>query len=95
MAILYLAIASTACNDSVYGVIFVPMFISSMDDSVGDANEKTSTALLAMLGLGAGEIIGAIAFGIITDKCTKRTTVLLNVLAVTVGFGFLFNYRMV
>ena len=50
---------------------------------------------MAMLGLGAGEIIGSLFFGRITDKCTKRTVVLLNVLAHTLAFGFLFLYRII
>ena len=45
-----------------------------------------------MLGLGPGEIIGSIVFGRITDKFTHKSTVILNVIALSVSFGLLIIY---
>ena len=45
-----------------------------------------------MLGLGTGEILGAMLFGRITDKCTTRQTVLANVIAATIAYFFLILY---
>jgi len=51
--------------------------------------------LYATLGLGAGEIIGALAFGKITDKFSKRTVLIINLFTLTLGFSWLFIYRII
>jgi len=56
---------------------------------------KASKALYATLGLGAGEIIGALAFGKITDKLSKRMMVMINLLTLTLAFAWLFTYRVI
>ena len=45
-----------------------------------------------MFGLGPGEIIGSIVFGRITDKYTHKTTVIINVIVLSVSFGLLIIY---
>ena len=69
------------------------MMTDTMDhETEWDSEEKTSNALLCMLGLGVGEILGSLAFGRIIDKCSMNFTVLLNCLVVAVAFGFLILY---
>jgi len=45
-----------------------------------------------MLGLGVGEILGALAFGRITDKLTYKTTVILNLIVVSLAYAILIGY---
>ena len=56
------------------------------------STEKTSRALLCMLGLAAGSILGWIIFGRITDKCSIKITVLINMLVTTTAYAFLLLY---
>ena len=56
------------------------------------ATEKTSRALLCMLGLAAGSILGWIIFGRITDKCSIKITVLINMLVTTTAYTALILY---
>ena len=39
--------------------------------------------------MGVGEVVGSIAFGRITDKCSTKTTCLLNVISTTISYGLL------
>lgn len=39
--------------------------------------------------MGVGEVLGSIAFGRITDKCSTKATCLLNALATTISYGLL------
>jgi len=48
-----------------------------------------------MIALGVGEILGSIASGYITDKFQTRTTVMINMIACTVGYGFLILYGVI
>ena len=41
-----------------------------------------------MVGLGVGEILGALIFGKATDSFSKTNIVLLNLFMFTVSFGF-------
>lgn len=45
-----------------------------------------------MIGLGCGEIIGSLVFGRLTDKCPTNTIVVINAIAMTVGYAFLILY---
>ena len=68
-----------------------------MTETMGDhsewkSTEKTSRALLCMLGLAAGSILGWIIFGRITDKCSIKVTVLINMLVTTFAYTFLILY---
>ena len=45
-----------------------------------------------MLGLGGGEILGALVFGRIADKLENKQTIMINMLTATVGYIFLILY---
>ena len=90
MAMLYPTIFSTAINLAILSSVFIKMMVDTMDKWSDET--QTSNALLCMLGLGSGEIIGSMAFGRITDKCDKKTTFLINVTACTVGYALLILY---
>ena len=93
MATLYPIMLNTAINLGILSSVFIKMMTDTMGERTEwDSKEKTSYALLCMLGLGAGEILGALAWGKIIDKCPTKVTVLINVLAVTVSFAFLILY---
>ena len=61
-----------------------------MDDP--DSDNDTPDALLCMIGLGCGEIIGSMVFGRITDKMPYKKTVIINVVSLVVGGAFLILY---
>ena len=64
------------------------MMVDSMSDDLGwDKKEKASTALLCMLGVGPGEMIGSIIIGRITDKFAHQTTVIINLIVVAIAFA--------
>ena len=93
MSALHLVILQTSINLGIYASVFINMMTDTMEDKTEwDSNEKTSKALLCMLGLGAGSIVGWLFFGRITDKCSIKVTVLLNVIATTIAYGCLFLY---
>ena len=93
MSALHLVILQTSINLGIYASVFINMMTDTMEDKTEwDSNEKTSKALLCMLGLGAGSIVGWLFFGRITDKCSIKVTVLLNVFATTIAYGCLFLY---
>ena len=92
MIVLYPIILSTSINLGIYSSVSIKMMVDTMDDEAlwgTDDKEKTSKALLCMLGLGVGEIAGSIAFGRVMDKCPIKCTVLINILAATIGYGSL------
>lgn len=45
-----------------------------------------------MLGLGAGEILGSLAFGRITDKCKFKVTIILNIIAASISYLMILVY---
>ena len=57
-----------------------------------NSTEKTSKALLCMLGMGVGSILGFAVFGRITDKCSVKMTLIVNMLVTTIAYGFLILY---
>ena len=57
-----------------------------------DEGKRDQYALLAMVGLGAGEIIGALGFARILDKFSSRITIAANMLAVVLAFSLLLGY---
>lgn len=93
MATLYPLMVSTALNLGILSSVFIKMMVDTMDDRTewGD-QDKDSKALLVMIALGVGEVLGSKVFGYITDKCETKKTVLLNMLACTVGYAFLILY---
>ena len=67
--------------------------VKTMGDSHGWSDQsKDSKALLCMLGLGGGEILGALAFGRIADKLENKKTIMINMLMSTIAYVFLILY---
>ena len=93
MMTLFPMMALTALNSGVQASVMIPMMVDSMKgrDEWGQ-QEKTSYALLCMLGIGVGEILGAIAFGRITDKLKYKSTVIINVTVLSLAFSILIIY---
>ena len=90
---LFPSMALTSLNVGLYAASLITMMVDSMGENEGwSKQEKASNALLCMLGLGPGEIFGAIAFGRITDKCSHRTTVIVNVVVLTLAYALLILY---
>lgn len=93
MAVLYPLITGTAINITILSSVFVQMMVDTMDDRTSWSDQdKASNALLCILGFGIGEIVGSIIFGKVTDKSSPRITILVNIVALTVGYGFLVLY---
>ena len=79
LAALYPLMGAAAINIAIYSSVFVRMLVDTMDDiTKWDDAEKTSNALLCMLGLGAGEIIGSLVFGKVTDKLPFKTIIVIK-----------------
>jgi len=67
---LYPTMILTALNLGIFASTFINLMTATMDDP--KATDSTSNALLCMLGLGTGEIIGSLVFGRITDKLPHK-----------------------
>ena len=93
MMTLYPTIIVSALNLGAYASTFINMMESTMDDP--DSDNNTPNALLCMIGLGAGEIIGSMVFGRITDKMSYKQTIMINVVSLAVGGAFLILYASV
>ena len=93
MATLYPLMVSTALNLGILSSVFIKMMVDTMDDRTewGD-QDKDSKALLVMIALGVGEVLGSKVFGYITDKFETKKTVLINMLACTVAYAILVLY---
>ena len=93
---LYLLILSTAINEGIHATVLINMMKSTMVDiTKWDSQEKDSKALLCMLGLGSGEIIGSLIMGRIQDIFSHKNTVYLNIFATTLGYACLILYAAV
>ena len=97
MVMLYPIMLSTAINVGIFSSVFIKIMTETMteEDYPNDewtSEEKTSLALLCMLGLGVGEIVGSLVFGRIIDKCKLGWTVFLNCVSVAVSFALLIYY---
>ena len=57
-----------------------------MDDN-WDPDKKNEFALLAMIGLGVGEILGAIVFGRIGDRLSMKVLIATNMFSAVVAFS--------
>lgn len=79
MAMLYPLMLSSAINIGIFSSVFIKMMKDTMEEerTDWDNTEKTSKALLCMIGLGFGEIFGSLAFGRIIDKFSLTGMVLL------------------
>ena len=66
MLILTPLITQTAFNVAISSGVFVTLMEKTMDD--WNEDKKNQQALLAMVGHGVGEIVGAIIFGRLGDN---------------------------
>ena len=93
MAKLYPIFLTIAINIGIYSSVMIKMMADSMnEDSDKSEKDKISEALLCMSGLGLGEIIGSLIWGRVIDKFSHKTMVLLNILALIVGYSCLILY---
>ena len=93
IATLYPLIFSTALNLAILSSVFIKMMVATMDDRTDWSDQdKDSNALLVMIALGVGEILGSLVFGKITDTFTTKNTIKVNMLACTVGYAFIILY---
>ena len=93
MVILYPLIFLAALIVAIHSSFFVRMMIDSMDDREDWSDQdKYSYALFVMIGLGVGDILGSMVFGRITDRCTTKNTIYINMLTCTLGFSCLILY---
>ena len=64
MMTLYPSVALGAYNVGVYASIYIKMMVKSMENRPEwSQQDKTSYALMCMLGLGVGEVLGSLIFG--------------------------------
>ena len=92
MAKLYPTIIVTALSQGVFSQCFITMMENAMDGTdIKDKNQEPD-ALLCMIGLGVGEIGGAIAFGKIQDSMTHQKTIFINVIAAVISSIVLILY---
>ena len=93
IATLYPLMAAAAINLAIFASVFVKIMVATMtEEPQWDDQEKTSNALLCMLGLGVGEILGSLAFGRVTDKLPPKQTILINAAVITIAYGCLVVY---
>ena len=92
---LYPTMALAAFNVGVYGSIFIKIMVQSMEERPWSQQDKTSYALLCMLGLGSGEILGSLLFGSIMDKLSYKKTVLINIIALSISFAMMIAYSVI
>ena len=93
---LYPSMALSAYNVGVYASIFIKIMVQSMEKrNEWSKQDKTSYALLCMLGLGAGEILGALLFGAIMDKCLYKQTVFINMITLSISFAMMILYSVI
>lgn len=87
-------IALSAFNLAIQSSVFVKMMEDTMKtDAEGwDEGKRDKFALLAMVGLGFGEISGAMIFGKIGDSQSMKVTIAANMLSAFVGFSLLIAY---
>jgi predicted MFS family arabinose efflux permease len=86
----------TAISNTTTSGIFVALMTFTIDETPGDKdwdqNHKTKMCLMAMIGLGVGEISGALFFGQIQDRFTNKTTTVACMIATTVSLGLCFTF---
>ena len=96
MVMTYPIMLTTATNLGIFSSIFVPMMTETMESNEEmkgwTEDEKTSRALLCCIGQGVGEILGSLLFGRVIDKYGSKLTIVVNAIALTVAYSFLFLY---
>ena len=79
----------TALSLAAFSGSFVPLMNLTMDP-LWDANKKLSMSLFAMIPLGAGEIIGSLVMGKISDKFGYQVGLKLVMVLTILGFVLVF-----
>lgn len=83
----------TALSNSVISSVFVPLLTDTMSNKVWTSEIKNKHCLLSLIGLGFGEIIGALGFGYIQDHFSNRVTATvcfsLTTIAIVVNMVFI------
>lgn len=77
---------------AVYAGLLIPMLARSMGPDVDDS-EKTSQACFAMIGIGAGEIIGSLVNGKLNDYFGISKYLIICYTELVIAFIFLFIYN--
>ena len=82
----------TALSQAAFSGSFVPLMYNSMeiDHKDWNDNEKLSMSLYAMIPVGAGEIIGALTQGLISDRFGHKAGIYLVMTLTAVAFATLF-----
>jgi predicted MFS family arabinose efflux permease len=91
MCILVPLIFAWAASYAIIAAALVPMMSFTMDSS-WDSDLKNKKALLALIGLGIGEIFGSLIMGRILDKCSTRFTVYANALVTVSAYLVILAY---
>lgn len=76
----------TSLSNAVIPSIYVPMMTDSITQFEAP-EEKNKYCLLALVGLGVGEIIGATIFGYVQDHSSNKLTSLFCMVLTTVGLA--------
>lgn len=95
IAQLYPLFCVASMNLAIFASTFVPLLQDTMvkpSQKSWDEDTRTSKAILTMVGLGIGEILGALIFGKATDILSKPKIVGANLLAFTISFIFMALY---
>lgn len=77
---------------AIFSSLFVPMISNTMNQDWSDS-KMNSQALLAMISLGIGEIIGALISGGIQDKQGNRAIILYSLVMTGIAFTVLIIYN--
>ena len=93
MALLYPMMLETSINLGILASVFVKMMVDTMDqDSELDSEDKTSQALLCMLGHGVGSVLGSLVFGRLYDRLNTQQSAIVNIVASSIAYACLFLY---
>ena len=95
MMTLFPAIMMTSTNIAVFANTFITIMKATMVGKDISENDQEPDALLCMVGIGVGEILGSILFGRVTDNCSHRKTILINVVFTTIAIIVLMLYAII
>ena len=87
-------VAQTAYNIAVLGSLMIKMIVETMDDEEWDDQKKNSIALLCMVALGIGEVVGSSIFGLVQDKCSMTVSLYVGLLFQILGLGTMISYTL-
>lgn len=81
----------TAISCAIYAGVFVPLMTDTMSTNPKTSNwsdqTKQKNCLLALVGLGLGEILGSLLLGQIQDRYSNRITILTCLLLSSLAIG--------